>query len=311
MTGRRAQRRRRPVAAGRRLALAVVAGVVIGSTLAAGGAAVALWTTSASVSTRAATGAVALSTTDPTSLQRDYTASVPAITGTWSLTNTGSVDADYSTTGSLASGSSADLAASVSVVAWPVPRGSTAGASCTASAAVGSGSVSGTWSAPPRLTGSLAAGASAAWCIRSSTSTTSPLGRVTPVLRATLATGSWSASPQQRSFVQNNTVAPRKTATCSTTDIYYARLHFDPSDRPLETTYGSFVGSTRVGTATETGHYPEFGFTRETLPKDPYGDGPITVDIRVVVNGAPGAIAATGVVVGGYDPNGLRNIQCP
>lgn len=292
------------------LALSLVAGVVVGATLASGGAAVALWTTSAPVSTTVKTGTVALTATDPASLGRDYTTSVPAITGSWSFTNTGSVDATYSTTGALGSGSSSDLASSITVVAWPVPRGSTASSACTASASVGSGSVSGTWSAPPRLTGSLAAAASTAWCIRSSTSTTSPKGQVVPTLSVSLAAGSWSASVQSRSFVQNNTVAPRRTATCSTTDIYYARLTFDPSDRDISTSYGSFVGSTRVGTATETGHYPEFAFTRDTLPKNPYGDGPITVDIRVVVDGKAGDIAATGVVVAGYDPNGMRNIQC-
>ncbi|KQO82583.1 hypothetical protein ASF17_05865 [Frigoribacterium sp. Leaf263] len=304
------RRRTRPVAR-RGLVLALLAGVVIGATLATGGAAVALWTTSAPAATRVATGAVGLSATDLASLQRDYTASVPAVTGSWSFTNTGTVDADYSTTASLASGSSAALASSISVVAWPVARGQTPAAACTASAAVGAGSVSGTWAAPPRLGGSLAAGASVAWCLRSSTSTSSPLGRVTPVLTASLAAGSWRAPAQERRFVQNNTVPPRQTATCSSTDIYYAWLDFDPSDRPIETTYGSFVGSTRVGTATETGHYPHFAFTRETLPKNPYGDGRITVDIRVVVDGVAGAVAATGVVVAGQDPNGLRNIQCP
>jgi hypothetical protein len=298
--------------AGRRGAvLSLVAGVVIGATLATGGTAVALWTTSAPAATRVATGAVGLGTTDLSSLQRDYTSSVPAITGSWVITNTGTVTADYSTTGALASGSSAELASSVTVVAWPVARGQTAGTACTASAAIGAGSISGTWAAPPRLSGSLAAGASATWCLRSSTSTTSPLGRVTPVLTASLATGSWRAPAQERRFVQNNTVPPRQTATCSTTDIYYAWLTFDPSDRPLETTYGSFVGSTRVSTDAFTGHYPHFAFTRDTLPKNPYGDGRITVDIRVVVDGVAGAVAATGVVVAGYDPNGMRNIQCP
>ncbi|KQS22572.1 hypothetical protein [Frigoribacterium sp. Leaf186] len=301
MTGRRAR------ASARRATAALVVGVIVGVVLASGGAAAALWTANATLTEQVRTGAVALSAGTVDGLQADYAGSTRSLTAPWTVTNSGTVQATYSTGGVLSSGSSTELARSIALVAWPVPAAS----DCIASATVGSGRVEGTWAAVPNMTGTLASKASVTWCLRTSIATSSPTGRVNPTLTVSLAAGSWTATPLDRRIVQNNTIAPAQTAVCRPDGEAYAWLDFDPSSRATATRYASYVGSTRVSTSEQTGDYPHFAFTRDTLPKDPFGDGPITVDIRVVVDGQPTDLMAVGTLRVVYDQYGTRNIQCP
>ncbi|WP_157489657.1 hypothetical protein [Frigoribacterium sp. Leaf44] len=296
----------RPRSGVRSVLAAVVVGVIVGVALASGGAASALWTASATLTEQVKAGAVGLTAGTVDGLQADYSGSTRSLTAPWTFTNSGTVAATYSTRGSLSSGSSADLAASIAVVGWPV----SAASACTSTAAVGSGSVSGTWSAVPNLSGTLASKASATWCLRTSIATSSPTGRVNPVLTVSLAAGSWTATPQDRRIVQNNTIAPAQTAVCRTDGEAYAWLDFDPSTRATATRYATYVGGTRISNDERTGDYPHFAFTRDNLPKDPFGDGPIHVDIRVMVDGQPTDLMAVGTVTVVYDQYGTRNIQC-
>ena len=306
VSGRRTVSGRRPRTTTRSTLAAVVVGVIVGVALASGGAASALWTASATVTEQVRTGAVGLTAGTLDALQADYAGSTRSLTAPWTFTNSGTVAASYSTSGSLSSGSSAALAASIAVVAWPV----TAASACTSTTAVGPGSVSGTWSAVPNLTGTLASKAAATWCLRTSIATSSPTGRVNPVLTVSLASGSWAATPQDRRIVQNNTIVPPQTAVCRTDGEAYAWLDFDPSTRATATRYATYVGGTRISNDERTGDYPHFAFTRDNLPRDPFGDGPIHVDIRVMVDGQPTDLMAVGTVTVVYDQYGTRNIQC-
>lgn len=301
MTGRRVR------ASARRLTAAVVVGVVVGVVLASGGAAAALWTASATLTEQVRTGAVSLSAGTVDGLQADYAGSTRSLTAPWTFTNSGTVAATYSTSGVLSSGSSTELARSIALVAWPV----TAASACTASASVGPDRVEGTWATVPNLTGTLASKASVVWCLRTSIATSSPTGRINPTLTVSLAAGSWTASPLDRRIVQNNTIAPVQTAVCRPDGEAYAWLDFDPSSRETATRYATYVGSTRVSNNEQTGDYPHFAFTRDNLPKDPFGDGTISVDIRVVVDGQPTELMAVGRLAVVYDQYGTRNIQCP
>ena len=111
MTGRRTVTGRRPRSATRSTLAAAVIGVIVGVALASGGAASALWTAPATVAEQVRTGAVGLTAGAVDGLRADYSGSTRSLTAPWTFTNSGTVAAAYSTSGSVSSGSSVDLAA--------------------------------------------------------------------------------------------------------------------------------------------------------------------------------------------------------
>ena len=120
-------------------------------------------------------------------------------TGGVVVTNTGNVDTTFSAALGLAAGTSTALASAIAVTAWPAASAT----SCTATATVPAGSYSGTLAGLAALGstgGALAAGASAAFCVRETMNVASAPGiasgsAVNIVFSATVTAGTtWRAS---------------------------------------------------------------------------------------------------------------------
>jgi hypothetical protein len=182
----------------RYLATAAVFGVGIAVALSGVGGSYALLNRMVTASSGAITsGTIAAGETVTPSLTFIYKNGQTTTTGGVLVSNTGNVPASYSTTVTLGSGSSSPLANAVTVIAWQVPLLS----SCTTTATVPSGAYTGTWAsivsgtASP-LTGTLAAGGSFGYCLRTTMNVNAAPGiasgsAVTPVFTTALTIGGW------------------------------------------------------------------------------------------------------------------------
>lgn len=300
---RRLARSRRRLA---RLA-AVLTLVVVAATGTGATAGWALWSATASHRTTVTLGKVAASLEGATPRAVALTQRGTPVATTLVVRNAGTVTAGWTLTAALAAGSSASsrsLAESVAVRAW-VPSGSTCGTTPPASAA------SGTWAAPPALSGRVAAGATVTACVVSTPGATAPGGAtINPVPRLVLdAGGSWQAASEIRDLYLDSPTTWRNPATCTNESEWYARVAFDPGTTP-DTSYGLWSGTRRIGTAQPTGHWPMFDLTRDVLPADQYPDGRVPVDVRVVTASGSGEVVGSAVVVASRDQYGTRRIQC-
>ena len=132
------------------------------------------------------------------------------------LTNNGTASAEFSTAVSLSPTSSAPLAAGITVTVWPTT------VSCN-NASIPSGAVTGTWSSFPTLTGTVAAGSTKMYCLRTRVSASS-LGTAATInptlsLDLTVPGTSWTSSATDYA---NQGVAADASAFNDYTDAVYA-----------------------------------------------------------------------------------------
>jgi Fibronectin type III domain./Ricin-type beta-trefoil lectin domain. len=142
---------------------AIILGLVVLLTLSGAGASFAYFTSGVTASGTVNAGAVGVTQTLSSSLlsAAAFKSTNTAVTGSVTVQNTGSVSATYrSSVPALASGSSSALASQVTVAAWP----NTAGTDCATQTKPGS-AVTSTWQ-QLSLSGTLAAGASAQYCLQ-------------------------------------------------------------------------------------------------------------------------------------------------
>lgn len=192
--------------------LRVAAAVVAALLLVAGGAgaAWAYWSSTATAATSVASGTVGITLGGAASLASGYTSSDRSRSAALTVTNTGTLAASYSL--ATTTSGSAPLASAVVVTRW-----STTSASACSGSVPGS-AVSGTWAAPPPMTGTLAAGAAQIWCVRTTITSAQvaalPGTSVTATLTATGANGAWTSTAAQ-SVTQTVAGLPIATMQCT------------------------------------------------------------------------------------------------
>ncbi len=188
-----------------------VAALVAGLLVVTGGAtaAWAYWSVAATASTAVASGSVGITLTGATALAAGYTSSDRTRNAAVTVTNTGTLSAGYSV--AISATGSAPLAAAVTVTRWSAASAS----ACTGT--VPGGSASGSWAAPPALSGTLAPGANQLWCIRTTIPASQvaalPGTSVTATFAATGSNGSWTSTASQ-SVTQTVAGTPIATMQC-------------------------------------------------------------------------------------------------
>lgn len=206
--------RRSPSPAPRRrfAATTAVVGLALFSVLAGAGTSYAYWTASTATTVSATTGDVDVTVGGfaAGTIQNHVTQSVGYVT----VTNTTLQNASSTTPTALTlqvkrDTGDAGFAAAASVVVWPAAGNSSA--NCTLSATA-TGGLSGNWSTGVTLTGTLAKGASAVYCVRT---TVDPAGA-----GAAGGTTSFAAKVQATLAVQNFTGSASSTSPMSTAFIY-------------------------------------------------------------------------------------------
>ena len=172
---------------------AIAFGLALFLVLASAGTSLALFNATATGSWTVAAGRIAVTQSGFPALGHTFSRAMPTATAQVTITNVGDFGAPYTArldTASLAAGSSA-LAEAIVLDAWP----KTARDDCTAAAP---GAVTGTLATMPDLTGSLAAGTAATYCLLASLSPSGLTAHSNSSLSATLtvtsALGSWAAT---------------------------------------------------------------------------------------------------------------------
>ncbi len=167
------------------LVLALLVGLVIGGS----GTTYALWSSLATATASAHSGAVGVSVSGGDTVNVVYGPSVLSRTGTVTVTNTGTVPVNYTT--SVTSTGSSGLAGAVARVSWSAAQPSDCAASPPGGASTGSLSTM-------VLSGTLGVGAVAYWCVRTSLTAaqvTSLAGaQVVATVTAVASLGQWTTS---------------------------------------------------------------------------------------------------------------------
>ncbi|WP_043676266.1 hypothetical protein [Clavibacter michiganensis] len=298
-------RPRRPLGRARTALLVGATVLLVG---AGGTAGHALWASTVTTSTPVRAASVAVTSTGFDQLGGAVSAQSPSRTATVVVTNTGTVTSPWSARVSTTTSTTADadLARATRVVAW-----STTASSCSASTAVGSGSVSGTWAAPPALSGTLGAGARATWCIRTTATSfpTSTAAGVTGTLAVSLGSGTWTG--RATTAATQTAAAPAVTGgfACTPQDgNWYVVIGWDTSVSSLESNYNVMVNGTRI--ATSQGYYGKASISGSEVPASLAPDGTVrvTVDLLDSQNHVIRQVASGTVVA--FVQSGARSFRC-
>lgn len=265
----------------------VVLSLTLAVALVVGGASAAwaLYEASAPAAFTAAIGRLTVSIDVPSS-SSTLSTTATSVTAPITITNTGSLAGTATTAVTLDPGGPATVAQSVSVVAWPV----TSSVGCTDASAVGSGAVTGTWASLPSLTSDLPAGRSATWCTRGTPDGSAPPSSSADVrIVVTLASGSWTATDHGGFTLSTATTSPVPALTCEDQDGNVVYLSWDAGSRPSDTSYGAFIGQTRVGVLAGNG-YNRLPLSPAEAQSAVAADTTALVDILVVdASGTPTA----------------------
>lgn len=188
----------------RRLRVALAAALAIVLVLAGASVSYALWSTTASVGSTASTATVTVGhALSGSNLAVTYTGTTTAAVGVITVTNTGTRSGTYSLALTATSASST-LRSAVAVEIGTAT-------SCTTTATL-TGSVTGTFAAAVTKTGTVAAGASVALCVRTSMTAAGVSANPSASLAASAATsitvGTWSASAAAPITFTQSTAAP-------------------------------------------------------------------------------------------------------
>jgi hypothetical protein len=269
-------------------------------------AAWALYSATSTTASAVTIGKISATISGTSAITSTFSSTLTTITTPVTFANTGSVAGVTSTTVSVVSGSSTALAQAITVVAWPIATS----AACTTSATVGTKSVTGTWASLPSMASSLAAGASAIWCIRSTPTSSAPASTTTNVnINLTMTTGSWTTGVIQGGFYLN-TSATTPAFTCQDNSGNYVNLSWTVSNLPLATYYGAFINGTMVGDK-EQGYSGVIPLSSSVISKATAPDGSTTVNIMVLDSSykPTTTVAATGKVTL-FVQNSTRAIKC-
>ncbi|HXD61659.1 MAG TPA: fibronectin type III domain-containing protein [Lacisediminihabitans sp.] len=225
----------------------------------------ALWNSATAVSAGSiqAGSLTAAASVSPT-LAVTYSSSTTSKTGGFTVTNNGTAAATYATAATLRSGSDATLARNVTVVVWKTASVATCGSPASA--------VTGTWSAFPALSGTLAAGAAQSYCVRTTIGAVTGLSSgatVYPTLTATLKIGGWSSAAAvaiTQSFTDDAKPSTPTGLVASSTTTSSTRLSWNAStDNVGVKDYLVYRGSTLVATlAAPTTAFTDSGLTAGT-----------------------------------------------
>lgn len=291
----------------RLLVAVLLTAVFVGGT---SSAAWALWSASGTTAASTTVGTVAASISGTSALSTTFSSSVTSMTKPITLTDSGTLAGTATTTVSVVSGSSTALAKAVTVVAWPVT--STAG--CTTSTAVGTGSVTGTWASLPSMSAKLTAGGSAVWCARSTLQSSAPAGSTAKVnVNLTVTSGTWTSGVAAGGFTLTTpqaTVDTTPSLVCTDHGGWYVEIRWDAANRPVDTWYGAFVGSTQVGQKAQD--YSAFiTIAPPDVPASAGTAGTLNVTVKVLDSaGNPtSTVAGTGKVTLFTQDNGAA-IRC-
>ena len=252
----------------KKLAIALAAALFL--TLAGTGAGYALWSSRASVGSTVSAGTVVVTSTDSfASLSGPYTTTSPTNAAPITVSNTGTIPAPY--TLSLAAQSATTLATGVAVRTWPVA--STAPATCSTTVAIPTSATSSNWTNVPVLTGTLAAGASAFYCVRTSITSAqvTSLAGTSVMATQTLisAVGRWTSTATASKATQSvaaDTTPPSQPATptsSGTTDTMTTISWTAATDNVGVVRYDVYRNDVRVGTTTGTS-YTDVGLASKT-----------------------------------------------
>lgn len=229
------------------LAAGIVVAILALLTTGSASGSYALWTETtqqAPVIVEAASITAGSALTDPPTVT--FSAGVTEKTGGLTVTNTGTIDASYTTT-TVATGST-QLARGVSVEIWK----STVTAGCVTPVAP----VRGTWATLAPLTGTLAAGAAQFYCVKTTLAT--PVGitsdtAVTATFTTTLSRSSWTSVAQSavtQSFVDAPPSAPTRLAFSGTTSTSTTLNWTAATDDVGVTGYDIYRDATLIGSTT-------------------------------------------------------------
>lgn len=301
----RPRRTRRPVS---RLHAALLVGLTV-ILLGTGGTAVhALWASSASTGSTVRAATVSVTSTGFDQLSGAVSSSSPSRTATVVVKNTGSVQSPWTGSVTALASASADrtLASGTRVVAW-----STTASSCSATSSVGSGSVSGTWASPPSVSGTLAAGAHATWCVRTTASgfPTSGSASVTGTLGVVLGTGSWTG--RASTSATQTAAGPAVTGgfACTPQDgNWFVVVGWDTSGASLDSNYNVMVNGTRI--ATSNGYYGKASISGSEVPPTLAADGTVRVTVDLLdANSKVVRQVASGTIVA-FTQSNARSFRC-
>lgn len=220
----------------------------LGAGLGAGaGEAQAGWTTPESPATASVTaGTLGVTLTGFPALQAVYSSAALAVTAPVSVTNTGTVPAPYTLT--LAAQTATALASAVEVRAWSVASAT----NCTATTTT-AGTPGRTWVTVGPLTGTVAPGASAVYCVRSSVTQAQRFalvaGSVTATATLTAAQGNWTgtataSAPQSMA----DTLTPGAPTAAAATDSSITLAWTAPADTAAVTGYRILRDSVVIAT---------------------------------------------------------------
>ncbi|MDA3803564.1 hypothetical protein PED38_02015 [Clavibacter sp. CT19] len=298
-------RTRRPVS---RLHAALLVGVTV-VLLGSGGTAVhALWASSVTASSAVHAATVSVTSTGFDQLSGAVSSNSPSRTATVVVKNTGSVQSPWTGTVSASASSGADrtLAGGTKVVAW-----STTASSCSATSSVGSGSVSGTWAAPPTISGTLAGGAHSTWCVRTTASgfPTSGSAAVTGTLGVVLGSGTWTG--RASTSATQTAAGPAVTGgfACTPQDgNWFVVVGWDTSVASLDSNYNVMVNGTRI--ATSNGYYGKASISGSEVPPTLAADGTVHVSVDLLdANNQVVRQVADGTVVA-FTQSNARSFRC-
>lgn len=245
----------------------------------------ALWNGLAAAKAGAITAAtVAVSVTIPQPFDTVFKTGHTTTTGGVVVTNTGNVDATFGAAATLTSGTSPALASAIGVIAWPAAGA----ASCTSTATPPAGSYTGTLAglgALGQTTGTLSAGASAAFCVRETMNVASAPGiasgsAVNVAFSATVTAGTtWSASASAsiaQTFVDDIAPsAPTGLSARTSTSTPVALSWTAATDNVGVTGYDVYrsgttasIGSTASTSFTDTGAAANTSYTYTVYARD-------------------------------------------
>lgn len=227
------------------LGLAGILGIGLG--LPAAGS-YALWNSATAVSAGSIqSGSLTAAASVSPTLAVTYSSSTTSKTGGFTVTNNGTGAATYATAATLRSGSDATLARSVTVVVWKTASVATCGSPVSP--------VTGTWSAFPALSGTLAAGAAQSYCVRTTIGAVTGLpsgATVYPTIIATLRIGGWSSAAAvdvTQSFTDDVKPSTPTGLVASSTTMTSTRLSWTAAtDNVGVKDYLVYRGSTVVAT---------------------------------------------------------------
>ncbi|RII94289.1 hypothetical protein DZF95_04240 [Clavibacter michiganensis] len=295
-------RARRRVGRGRVALLVGLTVLLVGAGSTAG---YALWGSSTTTGTSVRAATVAVTSTGFDQLAGAVSSSSPSRTATVVVTNTGTASSPWTGTVSATASADADkaLARGTKVVAW-----STTASSCSATSSVGSGSVSGTWAAPPTVSGTLAGGAKSTWCVRTTASgfPTSGSATVTGTLGVVLGSGSWTG--RASTSATQTAAGPAVTGgfRCTPTDgDWYVTLAWDVENEPY---YGVFVNGTRI--AKSQGYYGQATVSGSEVPASLAPDGTVRVTVDLLDSSDRSVRQVASGTIVAISQNGARGFRC-